>query len=548
MQRLGRVRLNLCIVYTEKRVSALHAGEGLKKYIKRGNYMVVKYQDMAPLDYLKLSKGGKAWCRFYSFFLNIPDACKNLVFAIGRLFKRFGLWVAHEVVDIINTFRYGDWKTRLSFVVMGFANLSRRQIVRGVIFLAFEIAFIVYMCMAGGYWLGKISLYGLQETYTTYETVTVAGIPMEVPVTVYGDNTLKILIYSVLTIFFIIAFAYTWRLNVKQAKLSQQYLETGKRLKTNKEDLKSVLDSQFNKTVLALPMAGILFFTVMPIIVMILIAFTNFDVNHTPPTNQFSWVGWTNFGELFNIGGGSSSFAATFGEILAWTLVWAFFATFSNYFLGMFVAMMINKKGIKFKKLWRGILVLTIAIPQFISLLFVSKLFDEGGMINTWLYSNGFSRIPFWTDGWLAKVMVIVLNIWVGIPYLMLITTGVLMNIPADLYESARIDGANGWQMYCKITLPYMLFVTGPYLLTSFTNNMNNFNVIYLLSGGGPFTLYQGAGETDLLITWLYRLTVTNNDYSTAAVIGCVDFIVVAVVSLIVYNIIPSTKNEEDFQ
>ncbi len=516
--------------------------------------MVVKYQDMAPLDYLKLSKPGKAWCRFYSFFLNIPQACVNLVFAIGRLFKRFGLWTAHEFIDIINTFRYGDWKTRLSFVVMGFGNLSRRQILRGILFLAFEIAFIVYMVMAGGYWLSKITLAGQQEAYYVTETITIVVAGIEVESTqellVEGDNSIKILVYSTLTVFFIIAFVYTWRLNVKQAKLSQQYLENEKRLKSSKDDLKSVLDSQFHKTVLALPTVGILFFTVIPIVIMIMVAFTNFDVNHTPPLKIFEYIGWSNFSDVFTISGASASnsFSATFGEILVWTLVWAFFATFSNYFLGMFVAMMINRKGIKLKKMWRGILVLTIAIPQFISLLFVSKLFDEGGMLNSWLYATYGYKIPFWTDGTLAKVMVIVLNIWVGVPYLMLITTGVLMNIPADLYESSRIDGANGWQMYTKITLPYMLFVTGPYLLTSFTGNMNNFNVIYLLSGGGPFTLYQGAGETDLLITWLYRLTVTNNQYNLAAVIGLLDFVVVAVVSLIVYNIIPSTRNEEQFQ
>ena len=109
---------------------------------------------------------------------------------------------------------------------------------------------------------------------------------------------------------------------------------------------------------------------------------------------------------------------------------------------------------------------------------------------------------------------------WIGIPYLMLIATGILMNIPADLYESARIDGANAMQMYGKITLPYMLFVTGPYLLTSFTGNINNFNVIFLLSQGKPMGLAGNAGYTDLLITWLYRMTVTDTNYKIAAVIG----------------------------
>ena len=132
----------------------------------------------------------------------------------------------------------------------------------------------------------------------------------------------------------------------------------------------------------------------------------------------------------------------------------------------------------------------------------------------------------------------------------MLITTGVLMNIPADLYESAKIDGASGIKQFTKITLPYMLFVTGPYLLTSFTANINNFNVIYLLTAGKPKTMEfdGGAGSTDLLITWLYTLTVTNNDYKMAAVIGIMVFIVIAAISLVVYNLSPAMKNEEDFQ
>ena len=150
----------------------------------------------------------------------------------------------------------------------------------------------------------------------------------------------------------------------------------------------------------------------------------------------------------------------------------------------------------------------------------------------------------------MARLMVIVVNLWVGIPYTMLISTGILMNIPQDLYESAKIDGATGFRQFRKITLPYMLFVTGPYLLTSFTANINNFNVIYLLTAGGPKTMeYQGgAGGTDLLITWLYTLTVTNNDYKIAAVIGILVFLVVAIISLIVYNLSPAMKNEEHFQ
>ena len=160
------------------------------------------------------------------------------------------------------------------------------------------------------------------------------------------------------------------------------------------------------------------------------------------------------------------------------------------------------------------------------------------------------SPIPFWTNPSLARVMIIVVNIWIGIPYLMLIATGLLMNIPEDLYESARIDGANSVQMFFNITLPYMLFVTGPFLLTQFTGNLNNFNVIYLLTQGKPLStkLTGNAGSTDLLVTWLYKMTVTDTNYKMAAVIGIMVFLVTAVISLTVYNMLPSVKDEEGFQ
>ena len=125
-----------------------------------------------------------------------------------------------------------------------------------------------------------------------------------------------------------------------------------------------------------------------------------------------------------------------------------------------------------------------------------------------------------------------------------------LMNIPAELYESARIDGANPFQTFRKITLPYMLFVTGPFLLTQFIGNLNNFNVIFLLNQGNPksLSLAKNAGSTDLLVTWLYKMTINDSNYKIAAVIGIMVFIVTAVISLIVYNAMPSVKDEEGFQ
>jgi arabinogalactan oligomer/maltooligosaccharide transport system permease protein len=158
--------------------------------------------------------------------------------------------------------------------------------------------------------------------------------------------------------------------------------------------------------------------------------------------------------------------------------------------------------------------------------------------------------LPFLTDVTLSRIIVIVINMWIGIPYTMMTFSGVLMNVPEELYESASIDGAGPIRRFMSITLPYMVFVTAPATITTFVGNINNFNVIYLLTAGAPKTMdFQGgAGGTDLLITWLYTLTITNNDYKIAAVIGILVFVVVAVISLIVYNVSPAMKNEEDFQ
>lgn len=454
---------------------------------------------------------------------------------VGKFFSGVG----YDLKEIGLTFTQGDWKTKVSYLIMGFGPIMRRQFLRGIAFLAAEALFILYLVKFGWKYLQDIGTLG-----------TVARVMNDDGTISYNDNSFLILLYGLLTIIIIGIFLFVWRMNVRENRNEEKLLAAGKPLSTVKKDLYSLLDSQFDKTLLALPVLGIFVFTVLPIIFMICIAFTDYDANHQPPANLFTWVGLENFKNLFSFG--TTGLGSTFLTVLAWTLIWAFFATFLTYFCGMGVAIMINKKGIKFKKLWRTILVMTIAVPQFVSLLYVYKMFANDGLVNSYLLKWGWisSRIPFWSDPMLAKVMIILINLWIGIPYTMLITTGLLMNIPDDLYESAKIDGASGFQMFKSITLPYMLFVTGPFLLTQFTGNLNNFNVIYLLTQGGPqsMKLSNKAGYTDLLVTWLYKMTVDDTNYRMAAVLGIMIFVVTAVISLVVYNMLPSVKDEEGFQ
>ena len=509
------------------------------------------------LDYLKLNKFQAFLYDLKLFFCAIPSYLWGVLLSIFGFFKNCGVWVRDELLDIGRTFRRGNWAVRLSFLVFGFGNLYYGQVLRGLLFLLFEVVFVGYMLLPSGglYWLSKANFFRpgatIGDVQGGFQEVTQYGETMKV--WVGGDDSVKVLLYGLLTVIFIVAFVYTWRLQVKQCRLCLDITAKGKKVRSGKDDLRSLLDDQFHKTLLSLPVFGIAVFTILPIIYMVLVAFTSYDAAHDGYSNLFSWVGLENFNTLFNFGQGG--LGLTFGEILSWTLIWSFFATFTNYFLGMFVAIMINKKGIKFKKFWRTVLVMTIAIPQFVSLLYVSKLFDDSGVIGKLLIDWGFLDWgqSLWDNPTSAKVLLIVLNIWIGIPYLMLMATGILMNIPQDLYESSRIDGASTFQQYTKITLPYMLFVTGPYLLTSFVGNLNNFNVIYLLSNGNPIKGVAGGasvGHTDLLITWLFKMTMDSSDtkYYMASVVGILVFAVVAILSLVVYNVMPSTRNEEDYK
>ena len=246
--------------------------------------------------------------------------------------------------------------------------------------------------------------------------------------------------------------------------------------------------------------------------------------------------------------------------MLGWTSGWAVLATFTNYFGGMLLAIFINKKGIRFKRGYRTLFVATIAVPQFVSLMIISKMLDtgggmlgSGGGIITQFVERIFNyHLQFGLDITTTRIWIIIANMWIGIPYSMLLCSGILMNIPSDLYESARIDGASPARQFRKITLPYMLFVTGPYLITQFIGNINNFNIIYLLSGGGPgdnIKYTNGAKGTDLLITWLYKLSLgADRNYKLASVIGILVFVISAVFSLVVYNKSSAVQGEGNFQ
>lgn len=441
-------------------------------------------------------------------------------------------------------FRKGNILTKLSLIIFGLGNLLNKQIVRGLAFLVAEIAYIYYMATFG------INALVNMTTLGTHTQEKVYNEELCIYEYVAGDNSMLFLLYGVITIVITFAIVLIARLSVKSAYCTQIRKEKGMHIPTFMDDLASVKEQNLHVAMLAFPVTGILTFTIIPLIFMILIAFTSYDHEHQPPGNLFSWVGLENFRTMIASG---SKLAHTFWPVLGWTVTWAVCATFSTFILGTMLALLINRKDTKWKGFWRFMFVLSIAVPQFVTLLSMSTIFNINGPVNVMLRHLGVigvnDSIPFFTDPLLAKITIIVINIWIGVPFTLLSTTGILQNIPQEIYEAARMDGASPIVIFRKITIPYMLFVMTPYLITQFAGNINNFNVIFLLSGGGPDTIdYYYAGKTDLLVTWLYKLTTTQKDYNLGAVIGIAVFVILATISLITYRRTGSYKDEGAFQ
>lgn len=470
-------------------------------------------------------------------------------------------------LNLIQDFRFGDIYVKLSLLFMGIGFFRRHQIIKGILFSILQIGFILFLIFTVIPNLSKYNTLGTIQFESVYNPITRRN-----EVNNY-DHSFKILLYGLISIIVIFTYVYIHLKNIQTQRKLQLLEEKDEHINTFKEDLIELKDNRFHVTLLTLPVSGIIFFTIIPLLFMILVAFTNYDQLHMPPTKLFTWVGFRNFEILLTTGSNTVTFGYAFRKVLTWTLTWAFFATFLNYIGGIVLALLINSKYTKVPKLWRTIFVITIAVPQFVSLLLVRHFFADQGIMNTLLsadipFLNDYSWIdfirqmglikanrefvPFLTDPVWSKVMLILINCWIGFPYVMLITTGVLMNIPKDLYESAEIDGANKFQLFAKITMPYMLFVTAPYLITNFVHNLNNFNVIYLLTStrvtSNQLLANANASDTDLLVTWLFKLTQDYYNYKMASVIGIMMFLLSAIFTLLAFNYTIKSNKEDRFQ
>ena len=430
----------------------------------------------------------------------------------------------------------------LSCLIMGLGNFAAGQYLKGLLFLAIEIGTIAFLTVRGGgiYWISMLPSLGDRKTEEVWNEAK------GVYEYVIGDNSQLILLYGVASVAVIVLGLLVWQASVRSGYLGLHDRKSGIKAKTFVEDVKDLFDENIHKTLMILPVACLCVFTIIPLVYMMCMAFTNYSKTGDHLI-LFDWVGFDNFISLFNP---NSSIGKQFGSVLGWTIIWAIFATFLNFFMGTIVAIIINRPTTRAKGLWRGLLSLTIAVPQFVSLMVITSMLQPDGILNRMMMDMGMisEKLPFLTYATWARVTVIVVNLWVGIPYTIMQVTGILKNIPAEQYEAATIDGANAAQQFIHITLPYMMFVMTPYLITQFTGNINNFNVIYLTTRGNPIDVGQTAGATDLLVTWLYKLSVDKQEYNMAAVIGIFTFIVLSIVSLVTYRSTGSYKDEEGFK
>ena len=468
--------------------------------------------------------------------------------AVGNFFTEFGTAVVK-----------GDLFVKLSLLWLGAGYARRKQYVKAALMTILEVAIILFTVNFAMEYVPKFATLGTVKPEKIFNMKT-----MKNEFNDY-DNSFQILLFSLFSFVVWFASAIIWMKNTVNVYKLQKTAEAGNHVNNFLEDLHSYKEEKFHITLLTLPVLGVTIFTVIPILLLIFVAFTNYDQNHMPPNSLFTWVGFDNFISLFGGGGLTTTFGYSFVRVLGWTLVWSFFATITTYIGGILLSLLLNSKKTRFPKMWRTLFIVTIAVPQFVSLLLVRNFFANGGIVNTFCSNIGLtdflrdiglistSYVPFLSaPGW-AHVMIILINIWIGVPYRMLISTGVLMNLPSDQLESARVDGATSFQIFRKITMPYLLFVTGPALITDFVKNINNFNVIYLLTENVYTTTNQAmansqATEVDLLVTWLFRLTQDYYNYKMASAIGIMVFIICSVFTLVAFNRMIKGDREGTYQ
>lgn len=422
-------------------------------------------------------------------------------------------------------------KAMLLSIIPGLGQIYNKQIFKGVIFLLIFIAFVIEMITMGfGAFEGFITLgHNSMDDHSLFLMI---------------EGTLQIIITAIFILFYVI--------NIRDAKAIAKRLALGEKINTTaKETLHAMSDEGF-PYLLTLPAYLVMTVSIIfPVLVTLFMAFTNYDFKHTPPASLIDWVGFKNFYSIFFL----SSYRATFGAVFSWTVIWTVLASTLQICLGVLTAVVANQSFIKGKRLFGVIFLLPWAVPAFITIMSFSNIFNDSiGAINTQVipFLNNIPLVdiapkPWKTDPFWTKTAIIMIQGWLGFPYIYVMVSGILQSIPNELYEAAKIDGANAFQRFKTITMPMILFVAAPIFVTQYTGNFNNFSMIYLFNNGGPGSVGGGAGSTDILISWIYKLTTGNApQYSVAAAVTLIISFIVIGISLIIFKKTNSFNMEDN--
>lgn len=345
------------------------------------------------------------------------------------------------------------------------------------------------------------------------------------------DNSLFMMVEGIIYVILFAFFIGLYISNILDASRTQRRFQRTGSYPTTRAFVSSLADTSFAVVGLSPIMVMLVFFIFVPLLFSALIAFTNYSSpTNIPPANMVDWVGLNTFKEIANRPLWSGAFLRT----ALWTLMWAILATATSYAGGMLMALTLLNRKLKLPRLFRSIYVLPYSVPAMLSLMIWRNLLNgQFGPINGLLKSWGIisQNIPWLSEISLARFSCVLVNLWLGFPYFMMLITGVMTSVPGELYEASQIDGASKRQQFMKITLPLVLYQTIPLFIMSFSYNLNNFGAVYYLTQGGPTdtaTTQSGAGGTDILMSWMYKLTYDLRQYNKAAVLAILVFLVVA--------------------
>lgn len=329
------------------------------------------------------------------------------------------------------------------------------------------------------------------------------------------DNSIFLLAEGLVAFIVIVFGLFFYYLNIRDAYKNGELRDQNLTVNSIKESYHALLAEGYPYLLSSPAFMLLVFSVIFPILFSIALAFTNYDLYHSAPANLADWVGLDTFKQIFTV----DIWRATFFNVLGWTVIWTLVASTLQVALGIFLAVVVHQKKLRFKRFFRTILVLPWAVPGFVTILIFAGMFNDsfGAINNTILAFFNVSPIPWLTDANWTRLALLMIQGWLGFPYIFIVTTGTLQSIPEDLYEASTIDGATAIQQFRKITLPLLLYAMAPILITQYTFNFNNFNIIYLFNAGGPAVPGSTAGGTDILVSWIYKLTMQNSQYALAA-------------------------------